>query len=628
MDNQIPREDLSCEAILSENGKESDTEFEEDKEQSVAETKCNGTELDLDSTFEETDSRCELKRNLANWAVNRNISHSALTELLHILAHCGLDLPKDSRSLLSTPKTFQVKEMGNGIYYHFGVANAITSQLLNDSHISVDTLTLRVNIDGLPLFRSSKMELWPILAIVKEIPKCGVIIIGLYAGSSKPASVQEYLNDFIEDLKSVTKEGFLYKGKHFNIALPDAFVCDAPARAFLKCVKGHSGYSSCERCAEHGIYLDKKVVFPDCKAPLRTDEAFEHLTDEDHHHGVSPLQDLGIGMVSSFVLDYMHLVCLGHVKKVISLWIKGPLKCRLSAVTISIISNHMKSIRDHFPRNFSRKPRSLMEYSQWKATEFRQFLLYTGPVVLQGRLSTQMYNNFLLLSVAIRILLSPALCCKYCDYADRLLKCYVANFAKVYGTEHLVYNTHCLVHLADDARKYGALDNISCFPFENYLGTLKRLVRRPQNPLQQVIRRVAEKRVPGENERKSKPQLQHTCGPTLPDFPARMQFRQYKHEGIIISCSVGNNCFDVEGKVAVVRNIVQLFSGAMYIVCQFYDKQDCFCRYPTDLSCLGIRTVAQLSDHLYGVPVTNLTKKLVLLPLRDGHVVFPQLHDQ
>ena len=26
-----------------------------------------------------------------------------------------------------------------------------------------------------------------------------------------------------------------------------AFVCDAPARAFLKCVKGHSGYDSCER---------------------------------------------------------------------------------------------------------------------------------------------------------------------------------------------------------------------------------------------------------------------------------------------------------------------------------------------------------------------------------------------
>ncbi|XP_032404414.1 uncharacterized protein LOC116709852 [Xiphophorus hellerii] len=332
-------------------------------------------------------------------------------------------------------------------------------------------------------------------------------------------------------------------------------------------------------------------------------------------------------MVSSFVLDYMHLVCLGHVKKVISLWIKGPLRCRLSAVTISIISNHLKSVRDHLPRNFSRKPRSLMEYSQWKATEFRQFLLYTGPVVLQGRLSAQMYNNFMLLSIAMTILLSPVLCCKYCGYAGKLLKCYVTNFAKLYGTEHLVYNTHCLIHLADDARKYGALDNISCFPFENYLGTLKRLVRRPQNPLQQVVRRLAEKPILGEDGRQSKAQIPHSCGPTLPDFPAHMQFRQYRHEGTVISCCVGDNCFDVEGRVAVIRNIIQLLSGAMYTVCQFYEQQDCFCRYPIDSSCLGIRTMTQLSDHLYGVPVTSLTKKLVVLPLRNGHVVFPQLHD-
>lgn len=228
---------------------------------------------------------------------------------------------------------FFVKEMGHGVYYHFEVTNALTSQPLNDSNLSVDTLTLRVNIDGLPLFRSSEMELWPIVATTKEFPKCGVIIIGLYAGSAKP--VKEYLKDFIDYLKSVTKEGLNYKGKHFNIALPDAFICDAPARAFLKCIKGHSGYSSCERCTDHGIYMDNKVVFPERTETPRTDESFERLIDEDHHHGVSPLQDLGIGMVSSVVLDYMHLICLGNVKKILGLWIKGPLRCRLSALELN-----------------------------------------------------------------------------------------------------------------------------------------------------------------------------------------------------------------------------------------------------------------------------------------------------
>ena len=30
------------------------------------------------------------------------------------------------------------------------------------------------------------------------------------------------------------------------------FVCDAPARSFLKCVVNHTGYSSCERCEIKG----------------------------------------------------------------------------------------------------------------------------------------------------------------------------------------------------------------------------------------------------------------------------------------------------------------------------------------------------------------------------------------
>ncbi|XP_051810930.1 uncharacterized protein LOC127535934 [Acanthochromis polyacanthus] len=332
------------------------------------------------------------------------------------------------------------------------------------------------------------------------------------------------------------------------------------------------------------------------------------MADDEHHHGVSPLQELGIGMVSCFVLDYMHLVCLGNVRKLVGLWIKGPLQCRVSAATITVISSHLKTIREHLPRNFARKPRSLMEYSQWKATEFRQFLLYTGRVILKGHLPARLYKNFMLLSIAIRILLSPALCYKYCDYADKLLKCYVTNFAKIYGTEHLVYNTHSLIHLADDARKFGPLDNVSCFPFENYLGTLKQLVRRPQNPVQQVVRRLGEKPSCPQGkmkEMRNKPQPPSACGPTLSNFPPCVQYKRYIYKGNIISCSQGNNSFDVEGKVAIVKNIVEFASGEMYAVCQFYKRQGCFYDYPIDVTCMRIRKVTQLDDGLHGVLLTD-----------------------
>lgn len=598
---------------------------------------CEATndQTDSDSTVDRSDpcSFSDIKRKLGNWAANHNIPHSALSELLHLLVQCGLELPKDPRTLLSTSITNRIKDIGNGCYCHIGVSNVIISALSQDSHPSVDTITLRINIDGIPLSGSSKHELWPILAKIKELPRANVGVIGLFAGPTKPQSVHEYLTDFIQELKLLTHEGLEYNGRHYSVALPDAFICDAPARAYLKCIKGHTGYSSCERCTEYGVHLGT-VVFPDLTAPLRTDLTFEQQIDSEHHHDdiVSPLQELGVGMVSSFVLDYMHLVCLGHVRRIIHLWIKGPLSCRLSASTINMISDHLESIRANLPQNFSRKPRSLREYRNWKATEYRQFLLYTGPVVLQGCLPKRLYRNFMLLSVAMRILLSPALCSEHCEYAGKLLKCYVTNFGQIYGSEQLVYNTHSLIHLADDATKFGALDNVSCFPFENHLGTLKRLVRRPQGAVQQLVRRLSEKQrsssLENGKERANKPLQPHFSGPTLPDFPARVQYRKYRHEGNVISCRNGSNCFNVEGRVTVVRNIVELLSGGLYAVCQFYERHECFYSYPVDSTFVGIRTVKQLSHQLHSVPVTDLTERLILLPFRDGDVAFLQLHNQ
>ena len=145
------------------------------------------------------------------------------------------------------------------------------------------------------------------------------------------------------------------------------------------------------------------------------------------------------------------------------------------------------------PREFARKPRSLAEMDRWKATEFRQFLLYTGPVVLLNKVSEVVYKNFLLLFVAIHILVNPELCHLYSAYAHELLILFVQHFETIYGRNMLVYNVHGLVHLAEDASRFGCFDNISAFPFENFLGKLKRMVCKPSFPLEQVIRRLYEK---------------------------------------------------------------------------------------------------------------------------------------
>jgi len=45
--------------------------------------------------------------------------------------------------------------------------------------------------------------------------------------------------------------------------------------------------------------------------------------DEDYHKGNSPLVCLPINIINTVVLDYMHNVCLGVVKRLIAFWVKG-----------------------------------------------------------------------------------------------------------------------------------------------------------------------------------------------------------------------------------------------------------------------------------------------------------------
>lgn len=54
------------------------------------------------------------------------------------------------------------------------------------------------------------------------------------------------------------------------------------------------------------------------------------------------------------------------------------------------------------------------------------------------------------------------------------------------------YNVHNLIHLVNDVRKYGPLDNFSTFPFETKLGSIKSLLRTGNRPLEQVANRTYE----------------------------------------------------------------------------------------------------------------------------------------
>lgn len=241
------------------------------------------------------------------------------------------------------------------------------------------------------------------------------------------------------------------------------------------------------------------MTYPELDAPLRNDLAFRLRHDVIivmHHKNAerSIIEDLLSDVVEDDILDYMHLVCIGCHKKQIEHWINTPFdKHRWKKEIVQQISGYLISVGKFIPNLFPRKPRSLDDIPRWKATELRMDLLYICPVAYRPPyLTKERYDHLITLHVAIKILVSREKCQKYVDLVENLLSRYVLTCTKLYGPEYISFNVHTLVHLANEVRKHGCLDDNSAFPFENKLQKLKNLVRKSGNALQKVVKRMDE----------------------------------------------------------------------------------------------------------------------------------------
>lgn len=552
--------------------------------------------------------------------LKHNASHALINDILSILKPFH-SLPSDARTLLKTPQHLPSKQLGNGEFVYFGLKEGIKEKMKAGLTIHTGKLSLLFNIDGLPLHKSSNKQFWPILCQIEETVDRSPFPVAIFCGSSKPASLSDFLSDFIDELSNL-KDGI--EGINQNIIVK-GFVCDAPARAFIKCVKPHNAYNGCEKCCQEGDWENKRVTFPDVNAPKRKDSDFlnfsfgsasKHIVDK------SPLLNLGLGLVTQFPLDYMHLVCLGVMRKLLISWCRGPLTVRLCSRDVDILSDRLTSFAKYVPDELPRKPRSLREIDRWKATEFRMFLLYLGPVVLKKILPSRFYNHFLFLHVAIRILCSKVTLRENLPLARELLSQFVSKSKRLYGPEFIIYNVHNLIHLPDDAEKFGPLDSFSSFPFENYLGQLKRLLRSPNKPLQQICRRVVEIRQNSTEINEPMPDFQvvwssiHKEGPTA--SLEGQQFKAARKDDFIIKCKENNRCVMLKnGKIISVSNII-IHKDIIKIIGRRFKSKSDFYSKPCSSSVLNTFFVSNLSISARVYSISDVKEKGILLPYCSG----------
>jgi len=473
---------------LAEEQTQAHSSIKEVKSQSIIQMSDFSSE-NTDSDIEESD----FSTLLANWGTSNNIAHSALTSLLKLLKthSCFNYLPTDARTLLKTPRSTPTTLVKDGEYVHFGLEDAIRTIVKTLPKVK-SNISLYFNIDGIPIFKSSSKQFWPILCSIVD-PPSNPKMVGIFCGDKKSSSATEYLSTFVNETLQLCTDGITI-GSHKHTINVQGFICDAPARAYILGIKNHTGYFACGKCNIKGSYVSGRVVFNYSICEPRTDESFRNKTNDTHHREVSVIERLPIDMVKSFPFEYMHLVCLGVTRKLLQLWCRGKKSAyRLTASKTTIISSRLLDCRPTTPREFNRKPRSLSELERWKATEFRQFILYLGVTCLTDILDPDCYKHFLCLHVAILIFTSSKLCVTHYDYGNQLLRYFVSSFSGLYGDETVSYNVHGLLHLPEDVKTHGHLDQFSGFKFENELQFIKRLIRGKDKPLQQIHRRLIER---------------------------------------------------------------------------------------------------------------------------------------
>nr|CAB3260125.1 transposase domain-containing protein [Phallusia mammillata] len=195
-----------------------------------------------------------LQQVLTNWVLTSNVPKLAVTRLLKSLHQFHDNLPKSYKTLLPTP-ALNYQQMGQGEYVHFyNWISTLKDVLCTYACYQRGNVSymLIINIDGLPLFvHSPDYKLYPILATVYGI-KMRPICIGIYCSNKslnrEMSSPDIFLKDFFVDNDFLNRNLLTSDKNRFYLSNHVAFICDAPARSTLKCIKTHTGYSACERC--------------------------------------------------------------------------------------------------------------------------------------------------------------------------------------------------------------------------------------------------------------------------------------------------------------------------------------------------------------------------------------------
>ena len=308
---------------------------------------------------------------------------------------------------------------------------------------------------------------------------------------------QEHLASVLEDINSNDLDIY-------------CAVMDKLKRSVVKCTMSQSSYYACEYCESPAHLLIEKVkrseggksstkkqlVWPyDTRnGNLRTVNSIRQIAAQiiendgplERHvakgiTGMSLFLDQPrFNFISGFPCEYLHIVCLGVVKRTTELTFKvGERRDRITKRKLSDPSlfNHYISLVQ-VVREFGRRCRNL-DFSVYKGQEFRNLLLFFFPLAIKciDPNFTEEIKLWYYLAYMIRACVLPNP--EFRSIPDNKIVACCENFyrlfEKVYGKKNCTYSVHVVSSHLLLIRGTQPLTFRSAFKFESFFSEMKNL---------------------------------------------------------------------------------------------------------------------------------------------------------
>lgn len=371
-------------------------------------------------------------------------------------------------------------------------------------------ITLTLFTDGIPLFSSSSVSLWPVYLIINELPpkerfqRTNMILWGIWQGVGKPKMCM-FLKPLVLDLHNLYQIGmtFLVDGRTVSLrAMLILATMDLQARAYVLNMTQHNGLNGCLYCKEPGVVVASGKgncrSYPYNESPiLRSEEEARNSATLARNEGKRIDGFFGenvfmylpyFSMTKNVTIDYMHGVLLGVTKKFLDIWFdsKHSQNAWYIGDKIKEVDAILKKIKP--PYFIHRRPRILSNtYHHWKASELRNWLLFYALPCLNEYLPQVYLVHFSCLVEAVYILLSEGIDQSDLDRAEELLNAFCRNVAPLYMDNLMSLNVHNLTHLVTFVKSWGPLWGWSCFAFESFNGEITKAIHGTGNVCREVF---------------------------------------------------------------------------------------------------------------------------------------------